>query len=131
MITRTQVAQYVANNIQSGDINNRQKAIKIAADWLNKTGKKRQASYLVKDITAELAKNGYVYVIITSANPLDKFTINSIKDYISRIFNTQKYELNLVIDKGLIGGAKIETPEGILDTTIKARLARIVEGVSV
>lgn len=130
MATRTQVAQYVANNIQSANTADRNKAIKTAANWLKKSGKTRQSSYLVRDITLELVKNGYVYVIITSARALDSNTINHLKQYIKKLHDANNVELDFKIDESLIGGVKIETPVGILDTSIKARLAKIVEGVN-
>lgn len=130
MATRTQVAQYVASNIKSGNIADRQKAIKIAANWLKKSGKSRQSEYLVRDITVELEKSGYLYVIVTSARQLEEKTVDYLKQYLKNIYNVNNLELDIRIDQDLIGGLKIETPVGTLDNSVKARLAKIVEGVS-
>lgn len=130
MATRTQVAQYVASNIKSGNIADRQKAIKISANWLKKSGKSRQSEYLVRDITVELEKSGYLYVIVTSARQLEEKTVDYLKQYLKNIYNVNNLELDIRIDQDLIGGLKIETPVGTLDNSVKARLAKIVEGVS-
>ena len=130
MATRTQLAQYVAKSIQSSDKSERDKAILIAAKWLKSNCKIRQKDYLIKDITTQLDNSGYVYVTITSAHKLDTATIDKLNNYIKHLHNAKNIEMSLKIDEDLIGGVKIETPIGILDTSIKARLAKIVEGVS-
>mgnify|MGYP003613229728 CR=1 FL=1 len=130
MATRTQVAQFVANKIQSGKPAERKMAVLQAAEWLKINGKQRQSEYLVKDIAIFLKNDGYLYTKITTAKPLSETTKNKIKEYLIAVNKVDSVEIDEFVDPDIIGGIKIETPYGLLDTSVKARLAKIVGGAN-
>ena len=52
------------------------------------------------------------------------------RSFIRRATGAQKIELTDIVDPGVIGGARIEIPGSELDSTVRTKLAKFVEGVS-
>lgn len=128
MSSRTQVAQQVAGVLQSGG--DRAQIIAEVAAWLYEHGKTRQAPYLIDDVMQALASDGYVFATITSARPIPEKTRKNINTYLLSINGVKQIECEYLLDASLIGGMRIDTPLGMLDASVRARLAKIVEGVS-
>ncbi len=125
MPTRTQVAQYLSQNLVGQD---RVKAIDQVAAWLVRTGKTRQATYVSRDVAYALASNGYVAATVTTARPLNSEAQKAIKAYLKQACGAHEVELELLIEPSVIGGVRIDTPVGTLDETVKQRLMTIVRG---
>ena len=128
MSSRTKVAQHVADVIRDGG--DRQTALRDVAAWLSDHGKTRQATYVVKDVMQSLADNGYVVAEITSARPLSAASKKSVESYLLSLPGVINIECSYKCDASLIGGLRIDTSLGVLDASVRARLAKIVEGVS-
>ncbi len=126
MTSRRQVAQYVADRLLEG----RGDAVTAAAAWLTARGRKRQARYLVRDVAEILAKGGYIVARVVTARPMKVGATGEIEAYIREHTRAREIEMTTATDSALIGGALIELPGADLDSTIKTKLARFVEGVS-
>lgn len=125
MASRLQVAQHLANHLNTG----RSEAVRSAAAWLVSSGKGRQADYLAQDVAAILAGRGHVLVNVTTARPLSAAARNNIETYVRELTKAQELEVNLEVNPDLIGGVLIETPNAVLDATVRTKLAKYVEGV--
>ena len=128
MTSRTQVADYVAEQIHSGKKSS-SLIIEIAA-WLRAHGKTRQVQYLVNDVAASLTKFGYYCVSITTARELNDSAKKNIESAIVSMTGAIKLECSYVVDRALIGGIIISTPDAALDASIQTQLAKIIEGVN-
>ena len=77
-----------------------------------------------------LADDGYVVANITAARPLSVASKKSVESYLLSLPGVEKIECTYLTDASLIGGLRIDTSLGVLDASVRARLAKIVEGVS-
>ena len=124
MVTRTQVAQVVADRLE----HDRDGAIRQAAAWLVAQGRDRQAAYLARDVARILGHNGYVTARITTARPLAETARREIEEFIKAQTGASSVEITTAVDPTLIGGVRIETPEAELDASVRTKLARMIEG---
>jgi|SRR6185369_10378995 len=124
MASRAQIAAYVAGQLSEG----RAAALKQAAAWLQDTGRVRQVKYLVQDVAAAVARDGYVTVRITTARPLTSGAQAEIEGYIKDQTGAKQLELEMVVDRDVIGGVRVEVPGAELDATVRRKLARFVQG---
>lgn len=128
MSSRTQVAHHIAEVIRTGG--DRKTALRDTAAWLRAHGKVRQADYIVRDVMQSLANTGYIVADITSAKPLSTASKKNVESYLLSLPNVKEIECSYKTDTSLIGGLRIDTSLGVLDASVRARLAKIVEGVS-
>jgi F-type H+-transporting ATPase subunit delta len=126
MVSRVQVATYVADHLES----DRPAALQAAASWLLDNGAARQARYLAQDVAQVLADRGYVLARVTTARPLAPAAAERIEEFIKKETGARHLELVTAIDPSLIGGARVDLPGSEMDGTVKAKLAKFVEGVS-
>jgi F0F1-type ATP synthase delta subunit len=132
MLSRTAVANYAAEVLITGDNKQRQDLILHMAAWLKNSGRTRQAKYLVADIAKQLSDKGYSLIAITTSRQISDDARQAILDYLKTIFGTgNKFELVEIIDNNVIGGVLIDTPNGILDLTVKNKLMTLIKGASV
>jgi F0F1-type ATP synthase delta subunit len=122
MTTRTQVADYLASELPK----HRSRATLIAAAWLIETKRTRQAEYLARDVSRLSADNGYLLLAVTTAKPLSAEARAAITSYALGATSAKQVELAELVDPGVIGGVKLETPTARLDATIATRLASFV-----
>ncbi len=127
MTSRTQVADYLADKIFAGT--NSKKVMSEVAAWLQAHNKTRQVNYLVNDVARALTKHGYYCVSITSARELSQVTKKQVETSIKDMTGATTLECTYRVDRKLIGGIIIKTPEAALDASIQSRLAKIIEGV--
>jgi hypothetical protein len=128
MTSRTAVARYLATSLQNGS--DREKVTQEAAAWLKEHGKSRQAGYLAQDVAVALADDGYMFAQFTTARPISSEIKTELQTYIADSTGARKIECEFLIDDKLIGGVLVHTPYGTLDASVRARLAKIVEGAS-
>jgi F0F1-type ATP synthase delta subunit len=126
MTARVDVAEYLAEGLRTG----RQAAIDRAAAWLVETGQTRQAGYLARDVAQALATTGYVLVRLVTARPISPATRQQVEAFLKGQTGATTLELVEIIDPQVIGGMRVETPDAVLDETIKTKLAKLVEGAS-
>jgi len=125
MVSRVQVAEYVADKLASG----RREALREAASWLVVHGKARQARYLARDVAQVMADRGYVYARVTTARPLAVLAREEVADFIRTHTRAKELELVTEVDPDVIGGARIELPGAELDSTVRTKLRRFIESV--
>lgn len=125
MTTRSQVAKYVADNLE----HNRKKALQAASAWLLESGRKRQAGYLAQDVAKEMASRGYVLTKVTSARPLTNTVMDDIAKLVKEKTGAERVEIETNIDPEVIGGVRVETPFNTMDETLRHKLTGLVEGV--
>jgi len=128
MSSRTMVARHLAGALLSGK--DRATVTLEAAAWLKSRGKTRQANYLAQDVAVALADSGYVFVQFVTARPVSAATKQSLIAYVTESTKAQNIECEFTTDAKLIGGVLVHTPYGTLDASVRARLAKIVEGAS-
>lgn len=130
MPSRTQTAQYLALQLQSKDPMARKKAIQRVAGWMKTTGRSKELKYLSLDVAKALADDsGYYFAKVSTAKPLSGTEQKNITESLKKKMNADKMEVVFLCDESLIGGIKIELPEGMLDSSVKRSLAKLVENI--
>jgi len=71
----------------------------------------------------ELKEKGIIEATVSSAQPLVKEAEEKIKEMVSKEFGSKHAEISHKIDEKLLGGAKIQVGDTIIDATLKGRLA--------
>ncbi len=127
MATRTQVADYVASKLADG----RTEAVQAAAAWLVATRRQRQTAYVTRDVAKALTSQGYLFARLTTARPLSAASREAVKAFLRAETGATELELETVVDGGVVGGIRLETPTAELDGTVRRQLTRLVEGVPV
>lgn len=127
MITRTNVAQYAADQLASGA--DRQTLIKRLAAWLKQNHHTRQSHFLINDISKKLLDYKYLFITVTSARPISQNTRNIIDNFLKNQFGSDyTIEHKEIIDPKVIGGVIIDTPKGSLDTSVRHKLDTLLKG---
>ncbi len=125
-MNRIDVAEYVADHLES----DRATAIEKAAAWLIETQRSDQADYLASDVATILERRGELLVEVMSAHPLSAGTKIQIEQFLQ--IETQAKTLSVTYSENtkLVGGIQIQTPTARINTSIQARLNRLVKEVS-
>jgi len=127
MISRTKAAEYLADQLVNG---NRAEATKAVAYWLKDNGKINELPYLIKDATNYLAENNnYYFAVITTAKELSSSEQQKIADSIKNKYNIGTIEALFLVDESLVGGIKVEFPDGVLDATVRGKLNKLIENI--
>ncbi|MBP7831928.1 MAG: ATP synthase F1 subunit delta [Candidatus Pacebacteria bacterium] len=75
----------------------------------------------------ELKEKGIIEATVSSAQPLAKEAEEKIKELVNKEFGSNEknssVQINHKIDEKLLGGAKIQVGDTIIDATLKGRLA--------
>lgn len=71
----------------------------------------------------ELVRQGIIEATVSSAQPLANEAEEKIKEMVSKEFGSKHVEIQHKIDEKLLGGAKIQVGDTIIDATLKGRLA--------
>ncbi|MCC6722325.1 MAG: ATP synthase F1 subunit delta [Bacteroidia bacterium] len=69
--------------------------------------------------------NGIAPALVVTALPLDESNIEKIKNYISKTINKSNVQLEIKIDRGIIGGLIIQYKDKLLDMSIKSELHKL------
>ena len=129
MLNRSKVADYTAQQLLDTSTNRAELVTQVAA-WLKDAKSTRQMNYLVQDIATKLAEANYVFVVITTARPLNDESRTTILTFLRQQYDdTTQFEIVERIDTSLIGGVLIDTPKGSLDASVKSKLIRMIKGV--
>lgn len=130
MLTRSKTAKYLASKLATGNKQERQKAVNEVASWLVSTKRTREIKFLEQDTAKFLADDkSYVFAKITTARELSDSQKQDIASKIKNKFSARELEPVFSVDKSLIGGIKIEVPDGILDNSVKRRLINLIENI--
>ncbi len=71
----------------------------------------------------ELKEKGIIEATVSSAQPLAKEAEEKIKELVMKEFGSKHVEISHKIDETLLGGAKIQVGDTIIDASLKGRLA--------
>jgi F-type H+-transporting ATPase subunit delta len=71
----------------------------------------------------ELKEKGIIEATVSSAQPLAKEAEEKIKELVMKEFGSKHVEISHKINETLLGGAKIQVGDTIIDASLKGRLA--------
>ena len=123
-LSRRKLSMNAAARLAGGE--SKKTVLRDIAAYLIDSGRKSEASLIVRDVEAMLADNGMAIGTVTSARPLSSTALQSVESLIkqndSRI---KQVVLREQVDESLIGGMKLELPGAQLDASVKAKLDKI------
>mgnify|MGYP003362218373 CR=1 FL=1 len=120
-LSRRKIATVVAERLLEGD----KTIIKDLAGYLFYTKQTRSINLLVRDIENALLDKGVLVAKVVSAHDLADSVKKQIDAFLLDGSGANSVQVQYSIDKDLIGGIQISTPQAILDTSIKNKLQRL------
>jgi F0F1-type ATP synthase delta subunit len=123
-LSRRKLAGNAAARLASGE--QKKTVLRDLAAYLIDSGRKSEASLIVRDVESMLMDNGTAIGTVTSARPLSGGALKSVEAFIKQTDSRIKQViLREQVDEGLIGGMKLELPGTQLDASVKAKLDKI------
>lgn len=120
-LSRRKIATVVAERLLEGD----KTIIKDLAGYLFYTKQTRSINLLIRDIENALLDKGVLVAKVVSAHDLADSVKKQIDAFLLDKSGANSVQVQYSIDKDLIGGIQISTPQAILDTSIKNKLQRL------
>ena len=120
-LSRRKIATVVAERLLEGD----KTIIKDLAGYLFYTKQTRSINLLIRDIENALLDKGVLGAKVVSAHDLADSVKKQIDAFLLDESGANSVQVQYSIDKDLIGGIQISTPQAILDTSIKNKLQRL------
>lgn len=120
-LSRRKIATVVAERLIEGD----KTIIKDLAGYLFYTKQTRSINLLVRDIENALLDKGVLVAKVVSVHDLADSVKKQIDAFLLDESGANSVQVQYSIDKDLIGGIQISTPQAILDTSIKNKLQRL------
>lgn len=120
-LSRRKIATVVAERLLEGD----KTIIKDLAGYLFYTRQTRSINLLIRDIENALLDKGVLVAKVVSAHDLADSVKKQIDAFLLDKSGANSVQVQYSIDKDLIGGIQISTPQAILDTSIKNKLQRL------
>jgi F0F1-type ATP synthase delta subunit len=136
-VSRRTVAEAVSAHLYYTDIHgtkeyvrDRKKYIQSVASYLLETGRTGELDSILRDVSADWARIGYVEVLAHTAYLLDTAARRTIEKLVRAEFpHAKKVIVNERVDESLIGGVRLELVDRQLDLTVRAKLNQFKEGV--
>jgi ATP synthase F1, delta subunit len=120
-LSRRKIATVVAERLLEGD----KTIIKDLVGYLFYTKQTRSINLLVRDIENALLDKGVLVAKVVSVHDLADSVKKQIDAFLLDESGANSIQVQYSIDKDLIGGIQISTPQAILDTSIKNKLQRL------
>lgn len=120
-LSRRKIATVVAERLLEGD----KTIIKDLAGYLFYTKQTRSINLLIRDIENALLDKGVLVAKVVSAHDLADSVKKQIDAFLLDESGANSVQVQYSIDKDLIGGIQISTPQAILNTSIKNKLQRL------
>jgi ATP synthase F1, delta subunit len=120
-LSRRKIATVVAERLLEGD----KTIIKDLAGYLFYTKQTRSINLLIRDIENALLDKGVLVAKVVSVHDLADSVKKQIDAFLLDESGANSVQVQYSIDKDLIGGIQISTPQAILDTSIKNKLQRL------
>lgn len=120
-LSRRKIATVVAERLLEGD----KTIIKDLAGYLFYTKQTRSINLLIRDIENALLDRGVLVAKVVSAHDLADSVKKQIDAFLLDESGANSVQVQYSINKDLIGGIQISTPQAILDTSIKNKLQRL------
>lgn len=123
-LSRRKLAINAAARLSDGEA--KKTVLRDLAAYLIDSGRKSEASLIVRDVESMLMSNGTAIGTVTSARPLTAGALKTIESFIKlNDSNIKQVLLREQVDAELIGGMKLELPGMQLDASVKAKLDRV------
>lgn len=123
-LSRRKLAGNMAARLSSGE--SQKTILRELAAYLIDSGRKNEASLIVRDVEAMLVDKGTAIGTVTSARPLSKQAKATVESFIVEQYpSVSTVVLRELVDESLIGGMKLELPGRQLDASVKAKLMKI------
>jgi ATP synthase F1 delta subunit len=119
-LSRRKIAAYFADEVVAG-----RDVVKLLAAYLIESKRIRETTLIVRDIEAALLERGVLVADIASSHDLADDTQKAITNYLKDKTKAKDIHLRQSVDASLLGGVRIETPDGRLDTTLRHRLNQL------
>ena len=82
---------------------------------------------MARDIESQLLELGVVVASVTSARELEKDLKASIESMLKQTYDAKSVELKTEVDADLIGGIVVETPNDVLDQSLRRKINQLKE----
>lgn len=120
----------ISSDVKSKIINNIfKKSQSLTIQFLNKVIDSRREKLLPEICESFIGMynniNGIALANVITAMPLDESNIQKIRNYISKKINKPNVQLEIKVDKGIIGGLIIQYEDKLLDMSIKSELHKL------
>lgn len=123
-LSRRKLSGNAAARLAGGE--SKKTVLRDIAAYLIDTGRKAEATLIVRDIESMLMDDGTAVGTVTSARPLSKTSLGNVESFIKQHDKHIKHVvLREQIDAELISGIKLELPGKQLDASVKAKLDMI------
>lgn len=129
-VPRRTISEAVASHMYFTDVHkteeyvrNRKEYVRSVASYLMETGRTRELDSILRDISADWARIGYVEAIVRTAHPLDASARETIAARVKSLYpESKKILMTEVLDPNVIGGVQINLPNRQLDLSVEAKL---------
>ena len=123
-VSRRALARYAADQLLAGTTAH--VVAKYLAATLLDSQRQKEADLLLADINYELQNRGRVAAAtVTTASQLSAGLRSEIARLVKKSAKVQQVILTEQIDKNIIGGVRIETPERTWDKTVTSQLNKL------
>ncbi len=123
-LSRRKLSGNAAARLAGGE--SKKTVLRDLAAYLIDSGRKAEATLIVRDIEAMLVDAGTAIGTVTSARPLTKASLTTVESFIKQHDKgIKQVVLREQVDEELIGGIKLELPGKQLDASVKAKLDMI------
>jgi F-type H+-transporting ATPase subunit delta len=100
--------------------------INVLAAYLVDQHREQEAELLLNDIAHELyVQNGQLAVRITSARPLTDTVRDELKQLLANRTQARTIELTESVDPALLGGLVAQTPDAVMDVSVRSQLNQL------
>jgi F0F1-type ATP synthase delta subunit len=123
--TKRQIAQATLELTKKHSTN---RLATLLAAYLIDNHRSNELDAIVREISNIREKTtGVVEVNLTSKKKLEQKEINKIM----KLIDTDSFVANNIVDESVVGGVRVETSAKLLDLTVRNRLNKLREGVTV
>lgn len=122
-LSRRKLASNAAARLSGGE--SKKSVLQELAAYLLDTGRKKEATLIVRDIEAMLTDTGTAIGTVVSARPLTEDARKVIESFIKQNAQVKNVVLREQVDESLIGGVRLELPGQQLDASVKAKLEQL------
>ncbi|HYH74740.1 MAG TPA: ATP synthase F1 subunit delta [Candidatus Saccharimonadales bacterium] len=100
--------------------------VKVLAAYLVDQHREQEADLILNDLAHELfVQNGQLAVSVTSARPLSEAVRASLQALLAEQTNAKTVELSETIDPTLLGGLIAQTPDAVMDVSVRSQLNQL------
>ena len=100
--------------------------MKVLAAYLLEQRAAEDADLMINDVAREVhLQSGRLYASVSSAHELSEHARTQLKHLLAEATGAQHVELDAHLDKSLLGGFIVRTPDQQLDASVRSKLKRL------